>query len=236
MSVICLPKIHSLSTRILPQLQIIQKRFNRREEIYRYVEPIKFKKHMLTATQPYIRREYSLPEESCGASEVKENPLHPLESIFIEELLADIKATNFILFIQYTYTEFQKDRVYKNTITKTGCKFHSLNNRIYRETFKELKKPEVVELFVARNALVTGEDINLNKCLLALNKMPQYLLLGGYIDDHFYNVDQLKIIVNAGNIDTIRAHIVNTLATHSINLSGYLQAYSQDSKSKSKTD
>lgn len=226
-------RLCSLGSRLL---LTTQKRFNRREAIHRYREPDKFKKLMLAATQPYIRRDFKSPDESCTGYGVKETPLHPLEKILINELVDDVNQSNFLLFIQYTYTNFQNDRKYKNTITKTGCKFHSLNNRVYRGALEVLNRQRAIELLVCRNAVVTGKYENLKGCVAAINKMPEYLLLCGYIDDQLYNVDQLKMITSMANLDTSRANLVATLATPSIILHSNLDTYLETNKTSTDND
>lgn len=233
MSFIGGPRVFSFVSRIS---LVTQKRFNRREAIHRYVEHDKFKKHMLAATQPYMKREFKLPEESCRGFGPKEIPEHPLDKILINELVDDINQSNFLLFIQYTYTKFQADRVYRNTIIKTGCKFHAFNNIVYRGALTILNRERALDLLITRNAFVTGKYESLTKCISAINKMPEYLLLCGYIDDQLYNVDQLKIITSMANLDTSRANLVATLATPSINLHSNLEAYMESNKTSSEQD
>lgn len=210
-------------------LFLTQKRYNVRQSIHRHTEPHKFKKHMLAACEPYIRKEYISPEEACKVQQQinQEIGLFPMEKILMKELLEDIDKSNFILFIQYNYTKFQSERVYKNTITKLGGKFHALNNKIYREAFKTLNLEEVKDFFVARNALVTGQVESLPGCVNALKKMPQFLLLAGYIDKHIYNVDQLKQISTTTNIDQCRANLLALLDNPAVDLSYYLESHIQ---------
>lgn len=214
----------------------IQKRYNTREAIRKYVEPSKFKKHLLTATQPYYKIDRLLPSETCKGLNLVQKPLHPLEEIYVEELLSDIKNSNFILFIQYNYTPFQSDRVYKNTITKLGGKFQAYNNKVYKEVFKRLKKDEVTNLFITRNALITGNDSDIAKILSSLKKMREYILLAGYIDGHLYNFDQLDMIARSPNIDSNRAELVNTLSTHAIYMSQLLSKHSESCQNQTTND
>lgn len=198
-----------------------------REDIRKFREPDKEKKHMLAACQPYFKRVYKLDNETCkGSAQQIDFEMNGMERILHEELLEDIKNSEFILFIHYAYTKFQSDRVYKNTLTKLGGKFHPLNNRIYKETFKTLKYDHVLPLFVCRNALLTGETKDLPACVMALNKMPQYILLAGIIDGHLYRHGQLQSIAKADNVEKSRANLLATLYTPSLDLSSYLQYHS----------
>lgn len=217
-------------------LFLSQKRFNRREAIHRYHEPNKFKKHMLSATQPYYRKEFVLTEETCRGYVMQETPLHPLEKIYVNELVDKINQSNFLLFVQYTYTIFQNDRVYRNTITKTGSQFNDYNNKVYKEALNILGRNQATHLLVTRNALITGTYESLPKCILSLNKMPEYILLCGYIDDHLYNIDQLKLITSMKDLNTSRANLVATLTTPSINLYSYLETYTDQNKTNSEKD
>lgn len=205
-------------------LIITQKRYNIREQIHRYVEPDKFKKHMLAACVPYYKRKYANPEETCKGVPKNKHELHPLDIIYTKELLEDISRKDYILFIQYNYTPFQSERVYKNTITKLGGTFHALNNNIYVETFKSLKDyTDVTSLFVGRNALITGKVESLSQCVKALGKMPQFIFLGGFVDKHLYTVANLRMISNYKNIEDSRSNLLATLTTPALNLSSNLQ-------------
>lgn len=216
----------------LKTLNLVHKRYSTREAIHRYVEPNKFKKHLLTATQPYFKRKFLSPEETCKGHNIGAVPLLPLEKIYVEELIEDIKNNNFILFIQYTFTEFQSERVYKNNITKSGGTFHSFNNRVYKEAFKMLNKNEVLSLFITRNALVTGKDNDLVKCVNAIKKMPQFLMLAGYIDGHLYNYEQL---LNMSDLKTSLLRLTSLLSSSAINLSATLEHHSELIKSNDDT-
>lgn len=222
---------------LLSQRNLIfnQKRFTVRESIHRHVEPHKDKKHMLSACEPYIKRTYLSQEETCRAKIPKIIEMHPLERILVDELLGDIKHSNFILFIQYNYTKFQSDRVYKNTIIKSGGKFHALNNNVYRETFKILNREDICPLFIARNALITGQSDKLTACINALKKMPQYILLAGMIDHHLYELDQLRSIAAAANLDQARANLLSVLTTPSIDLSSHLQQHFEANSNQDNT-
>lgn len=221
-------------------LAITQKRFNRREAIHRFREPDKFKKHMLSACEPYYRKVYKLPEETCKIKPSERLSLLPLEQILVKELLDDLNRSEFILVIQYNYTPFGSDRVYKNTLTKLGGKFHFLNNRIYSEALKTINLNALSSLTqVTKNALVTGQVDNLPGCLVALRKMPQYVLLAGSISGHIYNVDQLKSIAVTNNLDQCRANLLAVLETPAVELSSYLQKHSeqlQSTESDQKSD
>lgn len=219
---------HSQKTLLAQRFLFInQKRFSVRESIHRHVEPDKFKKHMLAACEPYFKRKYQLPEETCGGVAVNQHELHPLEKIMVNELLESINNSNFILFIQYNYTKFVSERVYKNTLIKSGGTFHALNNRIYKETFRILKQEQLNHLFVTRNALLTGDAKDLPNCLIALRKMPKFLLLAGTIDKQLYNVDQLRQISLTNNIDQCRAALIGVLENPAIELSSKLNQYNE---------
>lgn len=216
-----------LNRGLVKNLLVNQKRFSVRESIHKFREPHKFKKHMLAACQPYIRRKYLTDEETCKVSQQLNRPieLHPLEKILINELLDDIRNSEFVLFIQHNYTKFQSERVYKNTITKSGGKFQALNNNIYRETFKILGHDNLLPLFITRNALVTGNCDQLPACLTVLRKMPQFLLLLGLVNNHLCDVDQLRAISLVNNIDQARVNLLSLLNTPSIDLSYNLQQH-----------
>mgnify|MGYP000964832038 CR=1 FL=1 len=213
-------------------LTINQKRYSIREEISKFVEPNKFKKHMLAATQPYFKRKFISPEDSCKLSPPV-HELHPLDIIFSKELAEEINQTNSILFVQYNFTPYQSERKYKNTITKLGGRFHSFNNKIYREAFKILKLDHLNHLFVMRNALISGQAEVIPKCVRALSKMPQLLLIAGCIDRHVYNVDQLKLISSMEDLDRCRGSLVNLLNSPGLNLTAHLQSHSDNIRESS---
>lgn len=208
---------------------IFRRCYSMREDIRKFREPDKEKKHMLAACEPYFKKVYNLDSDLCkGAAKEKEFELNGMERILHEELLEEIKKSEFVLFIQYSYTKFQFDRVHKNTLTKLGGKFHALNNKIYRETFRTLNMDHILPLFVSRNALLTGETKNLPACVTALNKIPQYILLAGIVDNHLYRHGQLQSIAKADSIEKSRANLLATLYTPSLDLSLYLQSHSSN--------
>lgn len=178
---------------------------------------------MLAACEPYFKRKFISQEENCKANLVKKIELHPLERIMVKELLDDIKRSNFILFVQYNYAKFQSDRVYKNTITKSGGKFHALNNNIYREAFKTLNRDDLSHLFITRNALITGQSDKLPTCVNVMRRMPQLVLLAGMIDNHLYEIDQIRSIASTPNLEQARANLLSVLTTPSIELISNLQ-------------
>lgn len=217
-----------MNTRVVPI--VFRRHYSLREDIRKFREPDKPKKHMLAACQPYIKRVYKEDSENCGGpAKQLVHELGPLERILCEELLEDLKKSDFILFVQYNYTKFQSDRVYKNTLTKCGGKFHNLNNRIYEKAFGTLKRNDVLPLLITRNALISGQIDNLKPCIKALDKMPQYLLLAGIIEDHLYRHNQLQSIAAAVNLETSRANLLATLHTPALNLSTSLQTLIESS-------
>lgn len=200
-----------------------QKRFSVREKIHRYVEPHRYKKHMLAATQPYFRRKYELPSETCKGTSAKTHEMGPLEKIYAEELIEEVKKNDFVLFVQHNYTPFQSERVYKNTLIKSGGTFYNRKNPVYEEVFNTLGIKEVQHLFVTRNSLVLGPLDKLNSCVRALRKMPQFLLLAGCIDQEVYTYHQLQTIAATDDIDQCRANLLATLNTPAIELSMILE-------------
>ena len=204
-------------TRLLPTK--IQKRTNVREQIHKYREPDKFKKDMLVATQPYFKKRYDLPSETCKGNLQVEHDLKPLDKIFVSELVEDLQQNEFVLVFQHNYTPFQSERVYKNTLIKSGGIFRSHKNGVYREAFKILKTDDQIhQLFVSRNSVVIGKLDKLSNCVTALIKMPQFILLGGCIENEVYNHDQLVKIGRQPNIDYSRATLLSILETPSLDL------------------
>jgi ribosomal protein L10 len=200
-----------------------QKRYNTREAIHRYVEPDKFKKHMLSASQPYLKRKYKLQSDTCVGVNPKVHELHPLQKIYSNELIEAIEQNDFVLFIQHNYTPFQSERVYKNTLIKSGGHFYSHRNEVYKDAFKRLGIDQVQHLFVTRNSFVIGPIEKLAKCVIALRKMPQFLLLAGCIEKEVYTYEQLQMISKDTNLDSCRATLVSILETPAVELSSNLE-------------
>lgn len=207
-----------------------QQRTNTRESIHRYVEPNKFKKHMLAASEPYFKRQYLLPEESCKGTKPPPIEMHPLQKIEVMELVDEIKQNEVVLVVQYNYTPFQSDRVYRNTIIKSGGTFHFLKNPVYKEAFRILNWSDFDSLFIGRNALITGKADCLSRCVNSLRKMPQYILLSGMIDGHMYSLDQLQLIAATPTLDAARANLLNTLTTPASELYSYLELHHNNIK------
>lgn len=202
-----------------------QKRYNTREAIHRYVEPDKFKKHMLAAAEPYYRRKYNLQSDTCTGAKPKIHELHPLQKIYANELIEAIEKNDFVLFIQHNYTPFQSERVYKNTLIKSGGSFVSHRNEVYRDVFHRLGLNALQHLFVTRNSLILGPVDKLPKCVNALRKMPQFLLLGGCIEKEIYSYKQLQLISQSPNLDQCRAQLLSILETPAIDLADNLAVY-----------
>lgn len=208
----------------IPPLSI-QKRFSTRESIHRYVEPDKFKKHMLAASEHYYKRKYILQSDSCVGTNSKVHDLHPLQRIYADELLEAVKENDFVLFIQHNYTPFQSERVYKNTLIKSGGLIYSHRNTVYKDVFSNLGLEQVQSLFVTRNTLVLGKIDSLPKCVIALRKMPQFLLLAGCIHNEVYSYEQLQQISASSDLDTCRATLTSILETPAIELYQNLKQY-----------
>ena len=214
---------------LLPKLlPSIQKRFSTRESIHRYVEPNKFKKHMLAAAEPYMRRKHEVSSETCVGTTLKEIDLHPLDRIYANELLDAINKSGFVLFIQHNYTPFQIERVYKNTLIKSGGTFFSHKNQVYKEVFNTLNIDSVQPLFTTRNSLLVGPVDKLPACVDALKRMTSFLLLAGCIDKNVYTYDQLNLIAMYPNLDSARAQLLATLETPAIDLAYYLEQHSNN--------
>lgn len=232
---------HTRHSLLLPKFfPTVQKRYNTRESIHRYVEPNKFKKHMLAAAEPYFRRRYNQPSEVCRGANRKEHHLEPLDRIYANELLDEIKKNDFVLFIQHNYTIFQSERVYKNTLIKSGASFFSHKNPVYKKVFKTLGIDQVQHLFITRNSLVVGPIDKLPACVKALRKMPQFLLLAGCIEGDVLTYDQLQSISVTTDIDECRANLLAILESPSIDLSHYLEQHAnnigkQDDEPKDET-
>lgn len=187
----------------------MQKRYNAREEIHRYKEPDKFKKHMLASCEPYFKKDYS-PKKCVGVGK-PDPPDHPLEIILAKEFVEEYKHSDYMLVIWHNYCPFIYYRPYKNTITKLGATFHPLNNKIYRLVTKSLDLQYLDHLWVTRNALITGKIDSLAACVTALKKMPQFCLLAGIIDNNFYDVDHIHKMTESTNIDQCRANTLGIL-------------------------
>jgi len=181
---------------------------------------------MLAATQPYIKRNHELPSERCKGNFPKQFEMEPLDKIYASELVEEIKRNDFVLFIQHNYTPFQSERVYKNTLIKSGGNFRSHKNVVYKKAFEELGVDNRVQsLFVTRNSLVIGSVEKLPACVLALKKMPQFLLLGGCIDGEVYSHADLTSISKQSNIDMCRVELVSILETPAVDLADNLEQY-----------
>lgn len=213
-----------LLQRSLPLLTA-QKRCNTREAIHRYVEPDKFKKHMLAASEPYIKKKFRLQSETCKGTEPKVLEMEPLQKIYCDELTEAIEKNDFLLFIQHNYTPFQSERVYKNKLIKSGGHFYSHRNVVYEEVFNRLGVNQLQHLCITRNSLVLGPIDALPKCVIALRKMPQFLLLAGYVDKEVYTYEQLQLISGDSNLDSCRATLLSILETPAIDLSYNLGEY-----------
>lgn len=203
----------------------IQKRFSTRESIHRYVEPDKFKKHMLAASEHYYKRKYISQSDSCVGTNPRVYELHPLQRIYADELSSAVKSNDFVLFIQHNYTPFQSERVYKNTLIKSGGMIYSHRNEVYKEVFSNLGLEEVKNLFVTRNTLVLGKIDSLPNCVKALRKMPQFLLLAGCINNEVYSYEQLQQISATSDLDACRATLTSILETPAIELYQNLRQY-----------
>lgn len=192
---------------------------------------------MLASTQPYIRRKYELPSETCKGNIPKDHQMEPLEKIYVNEVMDDIKQNDFVLFIQHNYTPFQSERVYKNTLIKNGGIFRSHRNVVYKEVFKRLGVDDKIQqLFVTRNSIVIGQVDKLPACVGALRKMPQFILLGGCIDGEIYNYEDLQSISRQQNIDLCRANLLAVLETPLAELSYCLEQYISNNQSEEGKD
>lgn len=208
-----------------------QKRYNTREAIHRYVEPDKFKKHMLAAAEPYKKRKYVLPSETCKGVSKTTPELHPLQKIYANELVEAINANDFMLFIQHNYTPFQSERVYKNTLMKSGGLIYAHRNVVYREAFDRLEMSILKHLCITRNTLVLGPLKSLAGCVKSLKKMPQFLLLAGCIDKELYSNEQLQLISNTPNLDQCLANLVAILETPGIDMQMMLEYLAREKNS-----
>lgn len=195
---------------------------------------------MLAASEPYIRKKYFLPEESCKGTTPPVIELSPLNKIEAKELVDELKQSEVVLFMQYNYTPFQSERKYKNTIIKSGGNFHALSNPVYKEAFRILNMSHLNDLFIGRNAIITGRAECLPRCVTAMKKMPQFILLAGMIDNHIYNLDTLRLISASPSLDQTRANLLNTLTTPASELHSYLEQHHDNIKesdvSSNKTD
>lgn len=209
-------------------LLVSQKRYNIREQLSRYHEPDKFKKHMLAACEPFYKPDFRLPNERCNKKPAEDPPLHPLDIIISDELVDEIKQTNAFLVIQYNYTPFQSERVYKNTITKLGGKFHGHNNRIYKRALSILGRPEILNLFVTRNALVTGDAESLPQWVNAIKKMPHFILIAGTIEGYLVNKDFLFSLAQNSDLNMSRSKLSAILSAPGQHLNRLLQESSGD--------
>lgn len=220
-----------LGTRV-SLLNQIQVRFSIREEIHKYREPDKFKKHMLHATQPYFKRVYRLPSESCKGISNNRHPLHPLEQIYRQELVEAVKSSEFFLIFQYNWTPFQSERVYKNTLIKAGCQLQIYNNNVYKAAFLEdLGLKELDNIFVTKNGVVTGATKDLPTIVDAFKNMNEFMLLVGHIGGQLYEADQLNKIASMKDILTSRQELLSTLTSPSIILADQLHIHSQSTES-----
>lgn len=223
MSIICQPRLGLLLHKVSPFS--VQKRTSVRESIHRYVEPEKFKKHMLAASQPYYKRKYILQSDSCKGIKPPLHELEPLQRIYANELFEAVKANDFVLFLQHNYTPFQSERVYKNTLIKSGGQFYSHRNVVYKDVFENLGINQVMSLFCSRNSLVLGKLDKLPNCVRALRRMPQFILLAGCIENEVYSYDQLQLFSDSPDLDMCRATLTSILETPAVELYQNLKQY-----------
>ncbi|KAG9510591.1 Peptidyl-prolyl cis-trans isomerase FKBP14 [Fragariocoptes setiger] len=208
-----------------------QVRFNARQEVSRYHEPYKNKKHLLAACQPYYDRDYRSPSEKCtlGKSQIQQVKIHPLEEIYAKELEQDLRDYDLHLLMHRNYVHIQSNRVYKNTIIKLGGKFQqNINNNILRLAFGAVGREEAFRFFYSYNALITGRSDDLAGYLKALKKMPQLPLLAGYVGPYLLNKDQLTLISESNNIEKSLAALSLTLTLQSMQMSRMLERHSQN--------
>lgn len=215
---------------------VIQRRFNRREAIHRYYEPHKFKKHMLAYTEPYQRGDFRPHHEKCKGNHSATTELLPISKIYVEELLQDLATREFTLFLQHNYIPYQTERPYRNTITKSGGTFISHKNVVLKEVFlNRLGYDKLKNFFITRNSIVVGPLDKMGACVMALRKMPQFLLLAGLIDKEIVTHDQLQMMAAFSNIDQCRASLVATLETPAIDLAYYLDQHIKNSEGEEGT-
>lgn len=202
---------------------INQKRYNVREQLSRYHEPDKFKKHMLHACKPFYKPNFKPQNERCFIAGKQEHVMDPLHEIYAEELFEDIKATNAILFIQHNYTPFQSYRVYRNTIIKSGGKFQSFNNHIYRKALKLMNWNHFDSLLVTRTAAITAQAESLPALVKAIQRMPQFILLAGSIDGNLIDHQTLLNISNSPTLDQARINLSMLLHSQAQTLTNILR-------------
>lgn len=208
--------------------QTYQKRFNRREQIHKYYEPSRFKKHMLAYTEPYYKRNIAPPSETCMGYQPKVHELLPISKIYADELEETVNQSEFVLFIQHNYIPARVERPSRNTITKSGGEFISHKNVVLKEVFcNRLGYEKLNHLFIIRNSLVVGPLDRLGACVLAINKISQFLLLAGLIEKELIFHDQLQAIAVQPSLDSARASLVATLETPAQDLVYNLEQHSK---------
>ncbi|XP_052812241.1 39S ribosomal protein L10, mitochondrial-like [Mya arenaria] len=118
-----------------------------------------------------------------------------------------------------------------------GFTFQILSNKHMKQLTQGTKLENLAPLLTSNNILITSPNVAIHEFMKATKKMPEIILLGGFVGDRLVTKDQMVEFNNLPNIDQLQgqlyaslnqvggARTLSLLSSHQQQLTSNLQQY-----------
>ncbi|XP_076368657.1 mitochondrial ribosomal protein L10 isoform X2 [Tachypleus tridentatus] len=209
-------------------------------------EPHFPRKLMLEATKPIISKPTEPVWERCTeiSKTIIEMPIHPYEQLLANKLMKEWKESRLIAFFHRNpITEEEKKKIH-NMLFKQNFHLRTYNNSTVRLALTGTPYESILHLITSHNAIVLSPEDRALKLLQLDKKMPQFILLGGIIDNQLLSREGLRAYSQLPSLEVMQAqvcatlsmasggHLSSLLSHHQGSLIRNLEQYSKSSSSR----
>ncbi|XP_013782398.1 39S ribosomal protein L10, mitochondrial-like [Limulus polyphemus] len=177
-------------------------------------EPHFPRKLILEATKPVFPKPSQPDWERCKEISItlKEQPVHPYEQLLAKELMKELKESRLIAFFHRNpITEEEKKKI-RNMLFKQNFHLRTYNNSTVRLALRGTPYESILHLITSHNAMVFSPEDHAVKLLQLDKKMPQFILLGGIIDNRLLSREGFRVYSQLPSLKVMQAQVSATLS------------------------
>lgn len=204
-----------LSIRWVPRLESL--RF-RRVNVQKPREPHYERAKYLALVKPMYevdKSAYLPPSVTCRKTEEQKRNTtridNPLERIIAKELYDKCESSKMVCFVHTNPISGEDQFQARVLLKRDNMEIGVYSKYTVATAFENTRYEAILPLFVTHTAIIFSQETNIDKLLKVLKKVPQYILMGGIIDNRLLSVTQLKKYSELKDITTARAQLVSVL-------------------------
>lgn len=154
--------------------------------------------------------------------------MNPDKRIIIDELLARVNASSFVIVFDYTTITVPQFSQIRQELDACGAQCHVAKNNFMSKVFAEANLPQVDEVLVGQTAFVTGESdvVGAAKVLNEfIKKNKKGSIRIGILDNAILSAAQVVELGNLPSRETLLAMLLGTINGAASALARVIQAH-----------